>query len=377
MTGGALRVLIEVNSADLRIGAVNDALDLAELARPCGAELVICGKIDQRFEHEAASRGIATFRGSSRVFSRRALPLYLFDVARWMVRLARCRPDIVHLNYAGYGPSIACAAWLCGIPVVSRAGGEYIPGNPANQWIEAYLANCEAHAGALAGTPLADRVAVTGDLFRPARVRSTMTPERMLPPRRAGVVRFTFLGQLVERKGLDILLQAFAQIAAPCELLLVGGDWSSPGFPQRLTLLADALGVSHRITCENHRGDIGAILSETDVFVLPSRADARPRSIIEAMSMGIPVVASDVGGIPTLVADEVTGLLVPAGEPAALAAALERLAREPEERAHFGAAARRCVEAQCRPAQTAAAYVDVYHRVIAAHAARAPRVQGA
>lgn len=74
--------------------------------------------------------------------------------------------------------------------------------------------------------------------------------------------------------------------------------------------------------------------------MLPSRSDARPRSIIEAMSLGIPVVASDVGGIPSLVLHERSGLLVPAEDAGALAAALARLIQSPALREQMGAAGR-------------------------------------
>ena len=112
--GRRLDVLVEMNSADLRIGATNDVLDLAELAAPAGARFTICGPLTEAFAREAERRGARTIAGSSCVFSRRGLPFYLADVARWLVRLARLRPDVVHLNYPGYGASLGCAAWLCG-----------------------------------------------------------------------------------------------------------------------------------------------------------------------------------------------------------------------------------------------------------------------
>jgi len=357
-----LRVAIELNSVDLRIGAVNDALDLAELAAPSGVEFVLCGPLDAAFEQEAARRGVATKRAVSRGFSKRELPLYALDVCRWMARLRAWRTDVVHLNYPGYGPSLACAARLSGIPVVSRVG-PFIPGNLANRWVDAHVANCDAHAASLLASPLADRVVVTGDLFRADRVQQTMKPERPLPPRRDGLVRVVFLGQLVERKGVDVLIEAFARLGVPAELLLAGGDWNATGYPEKVRRLARSLGAAHRIHFENHRQDVGAVLSTADIFVLPSRSDARPRSIIEAMSLGLPVVASDVGGIPSLVLHEQTGVLVPAGDAGALAAALQRLIESPELRARFGAAGHQHAADACRPDLTALEYVRLYRRL--------------
>lgn len=360
-----LNILIELNNADLRIGAVNDALDLAELASPCGAHFMLCGPLTPTFCAEAERRGIQTSLARSRTFSRRGLVLYVAGVLVWIARLWQWRPDVVHVNYSGYGPSLACAAWWCGIPVVFRAGGPYVPGNHSNRWGAAYVANCRAHAEGLLDSPLADRVVVTGDLFRPDRVRATLTPERRLPPRRAGVVRVAFLGQLVERKGLHVLIEALARTQSSCELLLAGGDWSAPGYPERLKAMALAAGLSSRIHFENHRQDVGAVLSDADVFVLPSFSEARPRSIIEAMSLGIPVVASDAGGIPSLVIHEETGLLVPAGDSLGLALAIDRLVQSPGLREHLGAAGRAHAERECRADRTALEYVRLYRRLAA------------
>jgi glycosyltransferase involved in cell wall biosynthesis len=358
-----LRVLIELNSSDLRMGAVNDALDLAELAAPGGARFALCGPLTPAFREEAARRGIATLTARSRMFSRRELPWYAVSVVCWIVRLLWRRPDVVHLNYAGYGPSLACAAYLCRIPVVARAGGPFVSSNLANRWTAAYVANCRAHAEALLGSPLADRVVVTGDLFRAGRMQATRLAQRPLPPRRAGVVRVVFLGQLVERKGLHVLIAAFAQVKGAAELLMVGGQWEGSGYPTEIQALARQAGVASRVHYENHREDVGAILQDADVFVLPSLGDARPRSIIEAMSLGLPVVASHVGGIPSLVVHEETGLLVPPGDVDRLADALESMVGSPMLRRRFGEAGRRRAQAECQPDRTAAEYVGLYRRL--------------
>jgi glycosyltransferase involved in cell wall biosynthesis len=358
-----LHVVVEMNNADLRIGAVNDALDLAELAVPTGVRFTIAGPLTDTFAREAANRGASTIQASSRPFSRRELPLYAFDVARWLVRLRRLDPDVLHVNYASYGPSSACAARMLRIPVIGRPG-PFLAGNPSNHWISAYAANCRAHGEELFGSPLADRVVVTGDLLRLDRLRATRQQIAPLPLKRDGIVRALFLGQLVERKGLHVLIDAFAKACAGAELLLVGGDWSAPGYPQRLQSMARERGIEAHIRFVNHRTDIGALLQTADIFVLPSLSEARPRSVIEAMSAGVPVIASATGGLPSLVTHERTGLLVPPGDVDHLASALNRLIPSAAARKRLGDAGRDAIEQQCRPERTAREYVALYRRVI-------------
>lgn len=88
-------------------------------------------------------------------------------------------------------------------------------------------------------------------------------------------------------------------------------------------------------------GRVPELLPALDVFALPSRAEGMPTAILEAMVCGLPVVATRVGSVPELVEDGVTGILVPAGDPDALARAVRRLVADPELRAAMGAAGRR------------------------------------
>jgi glycosyltransferase involved in cell wall biosynthesis len=369
-SAAGLHVLVELSSADLRIGAVNDALDLAELSAPHGARFTMCGPLTPAFRAEAAKRGAATLDRTTRTFSRREFPLYAWDVARWLRRLRRLRPDVVHLNYPGYGPSLACAARIARIPLVARAG-PVVAGNPCLQWVDAYVANCRPQAAELLASEVADRVVVAGDLFRPDRIASTMRLERPLPARRDGLPRIVFLGQIVERKGIHVLIEAMSQLRGEAELLLVGGDWNGSGYAAELRAVAARLGVDTMTTFENHRSDVGAILCTADVLVLPSLSEARPRTIIEAMFLGVPVVASAVGGVPGLVAADETGLLVPAGNATALAGALAQLVRSPQLRERFGAAARQRARREFDPERTALQYLRLYRSLARARRAAA------
>ncbi len=362
-SNSTLHILVELLSSDLRAGAANDCLDLATFAGEQGLRLTFCGHLDSAFRAEARRRGASTVRGHSLMLSRLAVVPYLLNVLAWIVRFRSLKPDVVHIDYSGWAPSLACAAHLAGIPVVGRAGGGYHAGNRANAWIAAYAANCEPHGALLLASPLAERVHVVGSLFRPDRLTPPLAKVRDIPPRQPGRTRFLFLGQLVERKGIHVLVEAFSRVTAPADLLIVGGNWADPGFPQEIRQQVARLGLSDRVFLEDHRSDAPALLDDCDVFVLPSLSDARPRVIIEAMYLGKPVVSTRVGGIPALVHEGTTGLLVPPSDAEALADALDALASDPGLRTRLGAAARAWSRAEVRPDQAAGKIAALYRRL--------------
>jgi glycosyltransferase involved in cell wall biosynthesis len=155
--------------------------------------------------------------------------------------------------------------------------------------------------------------------------------------------RIAIVACLREEKRIDVLVTAASTILAryPDAEFLIAGEGTCRD--QLLTLARDT-GVMDRFRFLGHRDDVPAVLAEADVFVLPSRSEASPNSIIEAMAAGLPVVATNVGGIPELVLEGRTGRLVPPGNPDALARALLDLLEHPELAAEFGRAGRRRIE---------------------------------
>jgi glycosyltransferase involved in cell wall biosynthesis len=114
-----------------------------------------------------------------------------------------------------------------------------------------------------------------------------------------------------------------------------------------------------------HRDDISALLAATDAFVLPSLFEGTPLALLEAMAAGKPVVTSAIPGSDELVADGETGLLVPAGDADALAAALKRIVADPELRARLGAAARLKAETAHSAVASTQRVVEVYEALLA------------
>ncbi len=154
-----------------------------------------------------------------------------------------------------------------------------------------------------------------------------------------------FLGHILRDKGIHELVRAFAQLAPrfPRMKLMLAGI----GALEEVRQLATQLGVQERVLCPGWLGteEKRAALASSTLFVLPSYAEGMPMALLEAMSWGLPVIATPVGGIPQVVTSEVNGLLVPPGDVAALASALGRLLESPALRERLGDAARKTIEA--------------------------------
>jgi glycosyltransferase involved in cell wall biosynthesis len=188
--------------------------------------------------------------------------------------------------------------------------------------------------------------------------RIACIPNPVALPPVAGMVRepglVAFVGRCEEAKGVFDLLEAGAGLAKAFPRLRI--ECAGEGDFARLGRRAAALGIGERWTMRGWIGEPArnALLARASIFVFPSHGEGMPLALLEAMAAGCPVVASAVGGIPDLVRHGVNGLLVPAENPAALAAALARLLRDPAYAARLGRAARstiatrytteRCVE---------------------------------
>jgi glycosyltransferase involved in cell wall biosynthesis len=164
---------------------------------------------------------------------------------------------------------------------------------------------------------------------------STVRDELGLP---AGAPVAGTTAHLARNKGLEVLVDAAPLVTAivpEARIVIVGtGDLA-----QKLEARAAERGALGSILFTGFRSDIPACLDALDVFVMPSLKEGLGTSILDAMAAGKPVVASRTGGIPEIVEDGVTGLLVPPGDAAALAAAVTRILKEPdlaESLAHQG-----------------------------------------
>lgn len=146
-----------------------------------------------------------------------------------------------------------------------------------------------------------------------------------------------YVGGFANRvKGGEQLLAALERLEPAGLRVLLSGPGELPGRGRAL--------IEHRPQIE-WRGWLGEaekeqLLSEAAIFVLPSTSEGLPMALLEAMAWGRAIVATAVGGVPEVLSDDVDGLIVPPGDPEALAAAMARVAGDPELRERLGSAAR-------------------------------------
>jgi glycosyltransferase involved in cell wall biosynthesis len=147
----------------------------------------------------------------------------------------------------------------------------------------------------------------------------------------------TMVSRFIEGKDQELLLHAFAGIASGARLCLIGDG------PKRQSAenLARELGIRARVDFLGSRDDVPSLLASSDIFVLASKSEMLPISILEAMRAGLPVIASDVGGVSEAVVHGETGILVPSGSVSVLAEALAKLTENAVLRRSLGLAARR------------------------------------
>ncbi|HVM62079.1 MAG TPA: glycosyltransferase family 4 protein [Verrucomicrobiae bacterium] len=177
------------------------------------------------------------------------------------------------------------------------------------------------------------------------------------------VDRILYVGSLESRKGLDILLEALKQVlqTRPDTILTVVGG----GDPSPYQQLAERLGIAPHVRFLGFQSaeQIARHHLDNQMFVLPSANENSPNTLAEAMVSGMPVLATAVGGIPSMVEHGQSGWLVPARDSAALANAILQLLQNPEQRTRLGQAARLRARDRHLPehvaAQTAEAYAEI------------------
>lgn len=151
------------------------------------------------------------------------------------------------------------------------------------------------------------------------------------------------VGRISRRKGYEFFLESAVimkqEWGQDIRFLIVGGG-SEEAYRQELEARIKNLGIFPQVIFLGYRRDVISILPALDVFVLPSVIESLPIALLEAMASGIPVVATKVGGIPEVIVNGESGLLVPAGDPQAIATAVLGILRSPDKGQKMAQAAR-------------------------------------
>jgi glycosyltransferase involved in cell wall biosynthesis len=298
----------------------------------------------------------------------------LLGLVELVALIRRERPDIVHVNSskAGFLGRLAAVLGRAPITVFTVHGWAF----------KAYTGLASAlyrSADRLMARATTMTICVTETERAAGLAAHTCSPRRTVvipnaveldaaPRLRRGddPPRIVTVGRLAWPKDPLTLVRALARLRGhPFSALIVGDGPQRPGVEAEI----HDLGLESVAQLSGPRRDVPDLLARSDVFALASRSEGGPISILEAMAAGLPVVASDVGGVRELVADGATGLLVPAGDPDALAAALQRLLADPALRRRLGAAGRERVAERFTLSALRTAHLELYARELARHGA--------
>lgn len=179
-----------------------------------------------------------------------------------------------------------------------------------------------------------------------------------IPDQTANGDQIVFVGRLAEQKGVDVLIEALAGLD---EHLLVLGDGSQR---EELETLARDLSVDAEFVGQVPPEEVREFLSHGKLFVLPAvRGEGLPNAVLEAMAVGLPVIVTDVAGVPDVVENDITGYVVPPGDSQALRERIKELSNDSSKRSRMGERAQEYVENHHSWERIVAHLDPVYNRI--------------
>lgn len=357
-------------------GASVHLLDLASAVQAQGHEVVILAGGDGIFHVRAREIGLRT----------EALQHLVREISPWhdlqcvpelYKAIKRHKPDLVHLHSTKAGVVGRFVARLLGLPVIFTVHGwAFTDGVSARQaalycHIEKFMARFASRI--IAVSDYDRQLALSAGVGNPALITTihngmpsvavTADPSGNKNP----VPRIIMVARFDSPKNQKDLLLALQTIKdQPWQLELVGDGalWA------QTKALADYLGLADRVEFPGTCTDVAERLARSDIFALVSNWEGLPLSVLEAMRAGLPVVASDVGGVSEVVIAGETGLLAARADTATLAAHLRHLLASPETRQRMGQAGRARFESGFTFRQMLDNTMAVYHDVLAEKPAR-------
>ncbi len=359
------RVLLTLDALDMS-GVAFSALNFVAGLLRRNVQVMVLSRAGGEREPDFRERSIQV--GVSRYFG---LPLIGSGA---LVAVQTFKPEIIHAQSTVVGERSRRIAGLLEVPVVVTA-------NRLEDGEDRLLAAHEDIAVIAVSEAIRERLTNRGGVQRdrirviPNGLDLTHFPGRNLE----AIAEQTHLpvvgtyGTLMERKGQRVFVAAAAAVlktGTDAEFLIIGQGPDKPV----LRALAQELGIANRITfAPGTTTDIRS-MHNLDIFVEPTREEGLGLSVLQAMAAGIPVVASGVGGIFSLVEDGKTGVLVASGDAAAMAAAICELLADPERRLELAQKARYRVEQEFEAGRVAQEALDFYRELREEKAASNPHV---
>ena len=357
-----------------------------------GAErdlVAMLGRLDRRtWQLEVACPGHGAFRELVVALGISISPIKLAPwrkLSSWVSRyssvrhlrviIERCQPALIHVNDLWWVPhTVRAVAGVIPrkIPVIAHIRQEIQPikvrqysldhadfvvavSRQVQQELETGGVACDRVSTVYSGVDLAE---LSNQATEEAvRARYGISSEALL----LGTV-----ANLLPLKGYEVMLRALPSVLAEVphiHYLIVGAGGAA--YTEHLKTLSVELGVADHVHFAGFQDPVHPYLAAMDVYVHPSLKEAFGLAVAEAMAMGKPVVASQVGGIPEVVENGVTGILAPPGDFNALAAALRTLLKDPEKRQQMGEAGRRRVLERFRLEQSVSVVEKLYRELLA------------
>ena len=342
-----MRILYLITRSDLG-GAQVHLLDLLRRLPPTIRPGVGVGQ-DGYFAEEVRNLGIPC-----RVVPQLVQPIAPVSDLRALVGLVNLmrelKPDLVHAHTSKAGILGRLAARIAGIPSVFTAHTWCFVEGTSWKWKAAGVPSerlaarfCSAIINVShANRNLALRYRISDRQHHVVIHNGIADTPHRAKPHHSAIPTVVMVARFCAQKDHSLLLSAVSEIKTPVRIVLVGDGPTRPAIEEE----SIRLGLRDRVEFLGERQDVAKILATSDVFALPTNWEGFPLSILEAMRAGLPVVASDVGGVSEAVVDGETGFHVPRGDVAAFRERLDWLLRRPSIRQQMGSAGRRRYEAE-------------------------------
>lgn len=354
------------------IGGAEKVLNyLAAAMAAEGAEVTVAtSRVPGASPESAASSPVPVVRLPTSRLRFAGTALYMRSLGRWLVRH---QPDLIYASMLKHDAYVAVGAGeRLGVPVVLRPEGAGATGDLAWQrwgrFGRRIGERCKAASAVVAISP-AIRDELVADGYDPAKVHDlpngVPVPEEPWQPAPPEVAtkHAMYVGRLAPEKNLDVLIKSWAiveRVRPQAHLTLIGEGPERP----RLEGLIRSLGLGSCVDLAGAIDDPTSALRLADLFVLPSREEGMSVALLEAMALGLPVVATAIPGNRGLVADGEHGRLVPPGDPEAMASAILRRWSEPAEAQRMAEAARGRVVQDFSIEAMARSHLDLFARLV-------------